>query len=134
MSRKWSSHLESDHVLSVDLAEVVLGQQAVAGGRAVLHQRGDLPRLVDEAHVAAAVFVHGDGALERPEDTQEVRSYTEGTRVRLLRRCSPVPDHKLDAALARTFQDLVGLVCAPASTGLPVDLQDLVPKAEASQG
>lgn len=65
--REANSHLEADHVLPVDLAEVVLGQQAVAGGGAVLHQRGDLPSLVDEAHVAAAVFVHGDGALERPD-------------------------------------------------------------------
>lgn len=60
------SDLESDHVLPVDLADVVLGQQAVACGGAVLDQRGDFAVLVDEAHVARAVFVHGDGALEGP--------------------------------------------------------------------
>lgn len=58
--------LQPDDVLSVDFTDVVLGQQAVAGGRTIFDQRGDFPRLVDEAHVAGAVFVHGDGALERP--------------------------------------------------------------------
>lgn len=130
-----SSHLEADHVLPVDLAEVVLGQQAVAGGGAVLHQRGDLPSLVDEAHVAAAVFVHGDGALEGPDN-----AHTAQTPLRRdIRRvsgwcCSPVPDHQLDAPLAGSLQRLVGLVCAPASTVLPVDLEDLVPETQASQG
>lgn len=62
--------LQSDDVLPVDFADVVLGQQAVAGGGAVFDQRGDFARLVDEAHVAGAVLVHGDGALERPARTQ----------------------------------------------------------------
>lgn len=62
--------LQSDDVLPVDFADVVLGQQAVAGGGAIFDQRGDFARLVDEAHVAGAVLVHGDGALERPAHTQ----------------------------------------------------------------
>ena len=45
-------------------------QQAVASRRAVLHQGGDFARLVDEAHVAGAVFVHGDGALEGSRSRQ----------------------------------------------------------------
>lgn len=60
----------------------MLGQKAVAGGGAVLHQRGDLPRFVDEAHVASAVFVHGDSALEGPEKTHthtKFRFYIECT-------------------------------------------------------
>lgn len=60
------SDLEPDDVLPVDFADVMFHQQAVAGSRAILGQRGDFARLVDEAHVARAVFVHGDGALERP--------------------------------------------------------------------
>lgn len=64
------SDLQPDDVLPVDFADVVLGQQAVAGGGAVFDQRGDFARLVDEAHVAGAILVHGDGALERPAHTQ----------------------------------------------------------------
>lgn len=47
---------------------------------------------------------------------------------------SPVPDHQLDASLGRSLQGLVALVCAPAGAVLPVDLQDLVPEAQAGQG
>lgn len=47
---------------------------------------------------------------------------------------SPVSDHQLDASLGRSLQGLVALVCAPAGAVLPVDLQDLVPKAQAGQG
>ena len=50
--------------MPVDLTDVMVRQQTVAGGRAILHQRGDFPRLVDESHMAGAVFVHSDGALE----------------------------------------------------------------------
>ena len=46
----------------------------------------------------------------------------------------PVPDDELDAGLGRGLQDFVGLVQAPASTVLPVDLEDLVPEAQAPQG
>ena len=63
------SDLESDDVLSVDFTDEMLSQQAIAGGGAVLDQWGDFTILVDEAHVAWAVFVHGDGALEWPGDT-----------------------------------------------------------------
>lgn len=47
---------------------------------------------------------------------------------------SPVPDHQLDAGLGRSLQGLVGLVYVPAGAVLPVDLKDLVPEAQASQG
>lgn len=47
---------------------------------------------------------------------------------------SPVPDHELNARLGRSLQGLVGLVYAPASTVLPVDLKDLVAKTQPSQG
>lgn len=46
----------------------------------------------------------------------------------------PVPDHKLNAGLSCSLQGLVGLVCAPAGTVLPVDLKDLVTETQASQG
>lgn len=58
------SDLESDDVLPVDFTDVMFGQHAVASSGAVFDQGGDFTRLVDEAHVAGAVFVHGDGALE----------------------------------------------------------------------
>lgn len=63
------SNLESDDILSIDLTDVMFGQQAITGSRAVLHQRGDFSRLVDEADVTCAVFVHGDSALEWPDKT-----------------------------------------------------------------
>lgn len=47
---------------------------------------------------------------------------------------SPVPDHQLNAGLRRSLQSFVGLVRTPSSRVLPVDLQDLVPKAQPSQG
>lgn len=47
---------------------------------------------------------------------------------------SPVSDHQLNTGFCRSLQGLVGLVCAPASTVLPIDLENLVPKAQASQG
>ena len=65
-----TAYLESNHILSVDLTDVMVRQQAVASRRAVLHQGGDFARLVDEAHVAGAVFVHGDGALEGSRSRQ----------------------------------------------------------------
>lgn len=51
-----------------------------------------------------------------------------------MRYVLPVPDHKLNAGLSRSLQGLVGLVCAPAGAVLPVDLKDLVAKAQAGQG
>lgn len=65
-NHKLLSHLEADDVLSVDFTDVMLGQQAVPGSRTVFDQRGDLSRLVDEAHMSGAVLVHGDSALEWP--------------------------------------------------------------------
>lgn len=59
------THLQTDDVLSVDLTDVVLGEKAISGSRAILHQRSDTAKLIDETDVAGAVFVHGDGALER---------------------------------------------------------------------
>lgn len=47
---------------------------------------------------------------------------------------SPVPDHKLNAGLSCSLQGLVGLVHAPASTILPVDLQDLISKTKPCEG
>lgn len=58
------SHLESNDILAVDLTDVVIGEQTIAGSRTVLHQRCDASRFEDEAHVARAVFVHGDCTLE----------------------------------------------------------------------
>lgn len=63
------SDLESNNVLSVDLTDVMFGQQTVASSRAILDQWGDFTGLVDKAHVAWAVFVHGDGALKWPGET-----------------------------------------------------------------
>lgn len=40
----------------------------------------------------------------------------------------PVPDDELDAGLRGCLQGLVGLVQAPASTVLSINLEDLVPK------
>jgi len=60
-----SPYLHADDVLAVDLADAVVGQEAVAGGRAALGQRHDLPLLDHDADVAGAVLVHGDSALER---------------------------------------------------------------------
>lgn len=71
-SQSGFADLQSDDVLPVYFADVVLGQQAVAGGRAVFDQRGDFARLVDEANMAGAVLVHGDGALEWPVHTQTI--------------------------------------------------------------
>lgn len=50
-------------------------------------------------------------------------------------RCSsPVSDHKLNAGFSRSLQGLVGLIYTPASTVLPIDLKNLVPKTQAGQG
>lgn len=50
-------------------------------------------------------------------------------------RCSsPVSDHKLNACFSRSLQGLVGLIYTPASTVLPIDLKNLVPKTQAGQG
>lgn len=68
---KQVSDLESNNVLTIDFTDVMLSQQAVAGSRAILDQWGDFTRLVDKAHVARAVFVHGDGALKWPWDTHK---------------------------------------------------------------
>lgn len=69
-NRDWhaqkESNLESDDILSIDFTDVMLSQQAIASSRAVFHQWGNFSRLVDEAHVSWAVFVHGDSALKRP--------------------------------------------------------------------
>lgn len=69
LKRQKASDLESDDILSVDLADVMFSQQTVASSRAILDQWGDFTGLVDKSHVAWAVFVHGDGALEWPEET-----------------------------------------------------------------
>lgn len=50
--QKQESDLESDYVLSIDLTDVMFGQQTVAGSRAILDQGGDFTRLVNKAHVA----------------------------------------------------------------------------------
>lgn len=88
--------LQSDDVLPVDFADVVLGQQAVAGGGAVFDQRGDFPRLVDEAHVAGAVLVHGDGALERPADQSGDRTVIVVVQEFVFRSSLQVTDTKTD--------------------------------------
>lgn len=67
--QKQVSDLESNNVLSVDFTDVMFSQKAVASGRGILDQWGDFTGLVDEAHMAWAVFVHGDGALKWPRDT-----------------------------------------------------------------
>lgn len=59
-------YLHADDVLAVHLADAVVGEEPVAGSRAVLGQRHDLPLLHHDADVAGAVLVHGHGALERP--------------------------------------------------------------------
>lgn len=69
--QKQVSDLESNNVLSVDFTDVMFSQQAVASSRGILDQWGDFTGLVDEAHVAWAVFVHGDGALKWPIDTRK---------------------------------------------------------------
>lgn len=66
------SNLESNNILPIDLTNVMVSQQAITGSRAVLDQRSDLSRLVDKAHVAGAVFVHGDGALKWPDNTHHI--------------------------------------------------------------
>lgn len=93
--QKQVSDLESNNVLSIDLTDVMFSQQTIAGCRAVLDQRGDFTRLVDEAHVAWAVFVHGDGALKWPDHTQ-----TQCIRVQALH----VP-HKLVVPLESLLND-----------------------------
>lgn len=45
----------------------------------------------------------------------------------------PVADDELDALFSCSFQSFVGLVWAPAGTVLPVNLQNLISKPQASQ-
>lgn len=52
----------------------MVGQHAVARSGPVLDQGGDFARLIDEAHMAGTVLVHGDGALEGPETHRKYMS------------------------------------------------------------
>lgn len=58
------SYLKSNDILPIDFTNVVISQEAVAGSRTVLHDKGDLPLLKDETQLAVDVFVQGDGALK----------------------------------------------------------------------
>lgn len=60
------AYLQPDDVLPIHLTHIVVGEKPIAGRRAPFDQRDDLPLLDDEADVACAVLVHGDGPLERP--------------------------------------------------------------------
>lgn len=62
-------YLHANDVLTVDLADVVVRQEPIAGSRAVLGQRHDFPLLHHDAHMPGAVLMHGDGALERSVGT-----------------------------------------------------------------
>lgn len=67
MSRRRKAHPEPDDVLPVDLADMVLGEEPIAGGGAVLHDEGHLSLLEYESQLAAGVLMQGDGALEWPK-------------------------------------------------------------------
>lgn len=76
------SYLESNDILAIDLANVVISEKAIAGSRTILHQRSDTARLKDEANMARAVLMHGDCALERP-----VR---KNTKTNVIQKCKTV--------------------------------------------
>lgn len=63
-----------------------------------------------------------------------VQQGPEFYRNNCVNRSIPVSDHQLDVGLSCSFQSLVSLIYAPSSAVLPIDLKDLVPKAQPSQG
>jgi len=85
------SHLESNHILSIDFTDVMFSQHAVTGSGAIFDQRGDFTRLVDKAHVSRAVFVHGDGALKWSGET-----HTHTHRVKFCLEMFSVDLQKMD--------------------------------------
>lgn len=50
--KKREADLKSNNVLSIDFADVMFSQEAVASGRRILDQGGDFTGLVDEAHMS----------------------------------------------------------------------------------
>jgi hypothetical protein len=61
-----TTYLQPDDVLPIHLAHIVVGEEPVAGSRASLDHRHNLPLLDDKTNLAQAVLMHGDTPLEWP--------------------------------------------------------------------
>ena len=59
------THLNSDAILAVNLHQLMISQHTVASCWGVFYNSSDLAVFENETNMSAAVFYHGDGALER---------------------------------------------------------------------
>ena len=81
--------LDADHVLAVDLQQVVIDQQSVAGRRGVHSDRCDLPVLELESNVPGGVL---QSWMLYVIQTKVVTDFVQGERPLE----GPVPDHHDD--------------------------------------
>lgn len=66
--REREIHLQSDHILSIDFADLVVSEQSVTSCRAVLHYRRDSAFLKDETELAGHVLMQRDSTLQWPAE------------------------------------------------------------------